>query len=290
LIAVSHFSDPGCPWAWSAAPSHAVLAWRYGAQLSWRHVLIGLSERAADYDARGYRPESGALGYLRRFSPLGMPFDVTPRPRNMGTGLACRAVVATRLRSPEHELPVFRALQAERFTTTTLFDTEEGIRAALARVPGLDADTIVGALADADVEAAYQEDRALTRRAAGTPAALQGRTANTDGAERYTAPTLVFRDGAGRTLEVGGFQHVDSYDNAIANLDPRLERRGPGTDVVEVLRAFPYFLSTREVAAVMAPHLTEPDDAATEAALISAAAAGHVRREPAGNSAFWHLR
>jgi 2-hydroxychromene-2-carboxylate isomerase len=290
LIAVTHFSDPGCPWAWSAAPFHTVLAWRYGAQLSWRLVLIGLAESAADYDARGYRPESGALGYLRRFSPLGMPFDVTPRPRNIGTGLACRAVVATRLRSPEHETAVFRALQAARFTITTPFDTEEGISAALARVPGLDADAIIGALADDAVEAAYQEDRALTRRAAGTPAELQGRTADTDGAVRYTAPSLVFGDEDGRTLEVGGFQHVDAYDNAIANLDPRLERRGPGTDVVEVLREFPYVLSTREVAAVMAPHLTDPDDAAAEAALISAAAAGHVRREPAGNSAFWHAR
>ncbi len=184
---------------------------------------------------------------------------------------------------------MFRALQAARFTTTTPFDTEAGISTALARVPGLDADAIIGALADDAVEAAYQEDRALTRRAAGTPAELQGRTADTDGAVRYTAPSLVFADGD-RTIEVGGFQHLDACDNAIANLDPRLERRGPATDPVEALRAFPYPLSTREVAAVMARHLTEPDDAAAEAALIPAAAAGHVRREPAGTSAFWHAR
>ncbi len=288
MIAVTHFSDPGCPWAWSAAPFHTVLAWRFGAQLSWRLALIGLAESAADYDARGYRPESGALGYLRRFAPLGMPFDVTPRPRNIGTGLACRAVVATRLHSPGHETAVFRALQAARFTTTVPFDTEGGIRAALARVPGLDAEAVLGALAGDAVEAAYQEDRALARRAAGTPAELQGRTADTDGAVRYTAPSLVFADGD-RTIEVGGFQHLDACDNAIANLDPRLERRGPATDPVEALRAFPYPLSTREVAAVMARHLTEPDDAAAEATLIPAAAAGLVRREPAGNSAFWHL-
>ena len=34
-ITVTHISDPGCPWAWSAAPHHAVLHWRYGSQLAW---------------------------------------------------------------------------------------------------------------------------------------------------------------------------------------------------------------------------------------------------------------
>ena len=56
-----------------------------------------------------------------------------------------------------------------------------------------------------------------------------------------------------------------------------------------MLRAFPYALTTREVAAVMAPHLVPPDDAAAEAALIAACAEGAARREGAGNGALWHL-
>src|SRR4051794_23402122 len=138
-IAVTHVSDPGCPWAWSAAPHHAVLHWRYGDQLDWRLALIGLAEQGAEYDPRGDAPGSGARGFpgFRRF---GMPFDTQPRERNMGTGRACRAVVAARLLDPALELPTFRALQLARFTTTTLFDTDEGIRSALARVPELDAD------------------------------------------------------------------------------------------------------------------------------------------------------
>ena len=35
-IAVTHFTDPGCPWAYSARPAHAVLRWRYGDALQWR--------------------------------------------------------------------------------------------------------------------------------------------------------------------------------------------------------------------------------------------------------------
>ena len=287
-ITVTHVSDPGCPWAWSAAPHHAVLHWRYGGQLAWRLALIGLAERAEDYSARGYTTVSGALGYLR-FRRYGMPFDTQPRERTIGTGRACRAIVATRLLDPRAELPAFRALQLARFTTTTLFDTDDGIRAALARVPGLDPDTVLAALEDPATEAAYQADRALVRSAAGSPTEFQGKAADTDGALRYTAPSLIFDHRDGTRLEAGGYQPLEAYDVVIANLDPTLERRPPAEDAAEVLAAFPYPLTTREVAAVMAAHLEPPDDRMAERALIEAAAAGRARRETVGGGALWHL-
>jgi len=287
-IAVTHVSDPGCPWAWSAAPHHAVLHWRYGDQLAWRLALIGLAERSEDYDARGYAPAGGARGYLD-FRRLGMPFDTQPRERNIGTGRACRAIVAARRLDPAAELPVFRALQLARFTTTALFDTDEGIRGALAGVPRVDTGAILAAIEDAATEDAYQADRALVRTASGSPTEFQGKAANTDGTVRYTAPSLLFEHRDGARLEAGGFQPVEAYDAVIANLDPTLERRAPGADVAEILAAFPYPLTRREVAAVMAPHLVAPDDRAAEEALIEAAARGAVRRETIGGGALWRL-
>jgi 2-hydroxychromene-2-carboxylate isomerase len=287
-ISVTHVSDPGCPWAYSAAPHHAVLHWRYGAQLDWRLALIGLAERAEDYDARGHSPARSARGYLG-FRRYGMPFDTQPRERNIGTGRACRAIVAARRLDAAAELTVFRALQLARFTTTTPFDTDDGIRTALARVPQVDAGAILAAIDDPATEAAYQEDRALVRTATGTPTAFQGKAANTDGAVRYTAPSLLFAHGDGRMLEAGGYQPVEAYDVVIANLDPTLDRRPPAEDVAELLAAFPYPLTTREVAAVMAPHLVAPDDRAAEETLIAVAATGAVRRETVGGGALWHL-
>ena len=38
-IFLTHYSDPGCPWAYSANPALTVLRWRYGDQLVWRHVM-----------------------------------------------------------------------------------------------------------------------------------------------------------------------------------------------------------------------------------------------------------
>jgi 2-hydroxychromene-2-carboxylate isomerase len=265
------------------------LRWRYGDQLSWRLRLIGLAESAAVYEKRGYTTERIALGYIRFRNDYGMPFNLAPRPRLSGTGYPCRAVVATRLVAPEHELAVLRALQFIRFTTLELFDTEEGVRAALARVPDIDADQVIAAIGDDATEAAYQADRSAVRTAAGKPTEFQGKAANTDGAVRYTAPSLIFTHRNGTSLEAGGFQPIEAYDVAIANLDTTLDRRAAAEDVVEAIAVVGYSLTTAEVAAVMAPHLTKPDSDAAERALVVAVAEGKLRAEPIGGSTLWHL-
>lgn len=289
-ISVTHFSDPHCPWAYSASPAHAVLRWRFGDQLDWRLVLIGLSEGPERYVEAGYTPVRSAQSFGTFGRRFGMPFGGQPRDRVTGAGVACRLVVATRLTQPDAELAVFRALQLAQFTSTALLDEPEGLRAALARLDGtVDAGALISALEDPAVEAAYQADRAEARSAAGSPTEAQGREANTDGAVRYTAPSLIFTHSDGRSLEVGGFQPVEAYDTALANLDVSLVRRAAATDPVEVLRALPYAPVTREVAAAMTTNLGEVDEAAAEQALIAAAGEGLVRREAIGDGALWHL-
>ncbi|MDQ3870593.1 MAG: DsbA family protein [Chloroflexota bacterium] len=285
MIDVTHFTDPGCPWAYSAWPAHTTLRWRYGNQLRWTLVTIGLTEDPGQYAARGYTPTLSAVGYAR-FRRFGMPFQITPKARLSATSAACRAIVATRLAAPALEEGALRALALAQFTTTGLLDDPDTLRSALAGVEGLDADAVVGRIDDAEVVDAYEADRGRARTAAGSPTEFQGRAANTDGAVRYTAPSLVF-DGDGQSLEAGGFQPVEAYDVVIANLAPTLERRPPAEDPVEVLAAFPYPLTTAEVAAVMTKHLALPDLAATEAALIAATGDGRAHRRPAGDGSLW---
>jgi 2-hydroxychromene-2-carboxylate isomerase len=290
-ISLTHFSDPHCPWAYSASPAHAVLRWRFGAQLDWRLVLIGLSEGPERYIEHGYTPARSAQGYRTFGRRFGMPFGGQPRERVTGTGVACRLIVAARLRhGADAELAVFRALQLAQFTTTLLLDDPADLVKVLEARPiaGVDAAALVAAISDADVEAAYQADRAESRSAAGTPTEAQGREANTDGAVRYTAPSIIFKTADGASLEVGGFQPVEAYDTALANLDVSLERRAAAEDPVEVVEALPYAPTTREVAACMTTNLGELDEDAAERALIAAAAEGRVRREAVGSSALWH--
>lgn len=286
MLDVTHFTDPGCPWAYSAMSAHTTLRWRYGEQLRWTLVMIGLTEDAAQYAARGYTPTRSAIGY-ERFRRFGMPFQITPKPRLSATSPACRAVVATRLAATALEYAAFRALQFAQFTTTGTLDDPETLRSALADVDGLDADAVVGRIDDAEVIAAYESDRARARVAAGSPTEFQGRAANTDGAVRYTAPSLLFDAAGGRRLEAGGFQPIEAYDVVVANLDPTLERRPPAGDPLEVLSEFPYALTTAEVAAVMAEHLEAPDPVAVEAALIAATGEGRVTRRAVGNGSLW---
>ena len=286
-IAVTHFSDPGCPWAYSAAPAHAVLRWRYGDQLQWRLVVIGLTEQADQYVRRGYTPAGSARGYLR-FRKRGMPFATQPRARIAATGLACRTIVATRIYAPEYELAVFRALQFGWFTTPLILDDPDDLLEALGRIDGFDAAAILATLDDRAVEEAYQADRAEARGAEGSPTEAQGKAAQTDGPVRYTAPSLIFEQG-GRRLEAGGFQPVEAYDVLIANLAPRLVRTPPPEDPLEIFQALPYGLVTQEVAAVMAPNNTAPDPEAAEAALIELAARGCVIRQSLADGALWQL-
>ncbi len=287
-LAVTHFTDPGCPWAYSASPDLAVLRWRYGAQLAWRHVMIGLAEDPQLYVDRGYTPTRMAAGF-RRYRRYGMPFATAPKPRVGATSPACRALVAVRLAAPEREEEAFRALQFAQFTTTALLDQPDDLRVALGRVEGLDVDAVVGAIETPAVWEAYEADRAETRTAEGGPTHFQGKSANSDGRERFTAPSLVFTRDDGASLEAGGFQPVEAYDVCVANLDRSLERRVPAEDPVEVLRAFPHALATREIAAVMAPPMTAPDDGAAEDALIAATGAGAVARESIGDGALWRM-
>jgi 2-hydroxychromene-2-carboxylate isomerase len=285
-IQVTHFSDPGCPWAYSASPALAVLRWRYGAQLDWRLVTIGLAEDAQRYIERGYSPTRMAVGNLR-FRRYGMPFLSEPRARVAATARACRAIVATRLLDPAREHDVLRALQLGWFTTTLVLDEDGEIARALERVEGLDVAAIVAAIDDERTIAVYEADKHETRQAEGGPTHFQGKARQTDGPVRYSAPSLIFENGAGLRLEAGGFQKVEAYDVLIANLDPTLVREQPPEDPLDALRRFPAGLVTQEVAAIMAHNNEEADRDAAESALVELLGAGSVRRTPLGDDALW---
>jgi protein-disulfide isomerase-like protein with CxxC motif len=285
MVDVLHLTDPGCPWAWSASPAIAALRWRFGDGLRWRHAMIGLTERAEQYEQRGYTPLQSALGH-RRFRVYGMPFASHVKSRVSATAPACRVVVAARLRDPELEFCAFRALQTAHFTTASRLEDRDDLRAALDRfeLPG---DDLVAAIDDDEVVAAYEADRALARSAAGTPPEVQNRTANTDGAVRFTAPSLVFsRDGT--RMVAGGFQPLEAYDTLLAHLAPDLPRRGAPLNVAEMLAEFPEGLFTAEAAHILrAHHLDVPDIAGAEERMIEAMAQGVARRIDVGDSALW---
>lgn len=284
-IDVTVFNDPACPWGYSAIPALRTLQWRYHDQLRWRLVLIGLAEDAQLYLDRGYSTLRTARGWagFRRF---GMPFAPEPKARVAATSPACRAIVAARLQSPGLEWAALRALQVAQFTSPMVLDDRAALERALARVAGLDAAAAVAAIDTQEVVEDYQRDRAESRTAAGSPGSLQGKTANSDGQERFTAPSVLFERG-GQRFDATGFQPIEAYDVLLANLDPSLERRAPAGAVGEALAAFPEGLVTQEVAAIRAVGNEAPDRAAAEHDLLELADGGGARRVQLGDDALW---
>ena len=213
-----------------------------------------------------------------------MPMATFPRTRPMGTGPACRLVKAAEQQGVPQAEAVLRALRFGWFTTDLVMDEPETLRAVAESVDGLDAER---ALADArtpEVEEAYQRDRAEARSPQRFAVKL-GRTAASDGPDRYTAPSLVLR-ADGRELVAPGYQPFEAVDVLVMNLVPQAERL-PVPSLARLLAAYPGGLTTAEVARVLADTTDEPDLAAAEDALIRLSVAGGARRQALGHDALW---
>ena len=285
MIRATLYTDAACPWAYSASPALRVLEWRFREALDWRLVTIGLREEVSDAYAAAHDPSRPLVRryglFARRY---GMPFGDVTKERASATGRGCRAIVAARLLDPGSEWRVLRALQLAYFTTPLLLDDDEQIRETLR---GVDADALVDHLDDDSVAAAYEQDRAEARAAAGTPAEAQGKTSTSDGRVRFTAPSVVF-ELDGRRLDAGGWQPMLAYDVLIANLDPSLSRTPPPESPEPLLAHFPDGLTTAEVAALLADGPDPvPDVEAAGLALAGLVGEGRAVREPLGNDALW---
>jgi 2-hydroxychromene-2-carboxylate isomerase len=286
-ITATLFNDPACPWGYSESPALRVIEWRYGDQIDWKLVLVGLSENVDRYRAHGYtelRQATGGASFRDRY---GMPFAPEPKAGMAPSSRACRAVIASRQQYPGSDWAVLRTLQFANFNTPLLFDQDEQLRAVLSVVPEIDAEKVVALIDSPEVVAEYEQNKAQTRTAGGSPTDFQGKAGNSDGAVRYTAPSVIFEHVNGKSLEAGGFQPVEAYDVVIANLDPTLERRQPPEDVTEALQAFPLGLTTQELAAILAHGNDAVDRGAAEAALLEAVHEGKAERHALGGDALW---
>lgn len=285
MVEATLYTDPGCPWAYSALPALRVLEWRFRDQLSWRLVLIGLREEASEAALRAFDPDASLARWHTFGERYGMPFATQPKPRQSGTGRGCRAVVAAGMDAPGSEWQVYRALQLAYFTTDLLLDDAESIARALARMPA--AVDLAGRLDDADVVAEYERQRSETRSAQGTPAHAQDKTTSSDGRIRYTAPSVLLRRGD-EVAYAGGWQPLLGYDTLLANFAPELERTPPPDSPEPLLEFFPYGLTTAEVALLLARGSDPwPDRVGTRELLEALVAAGAARRTDVGTDAVW---
>ena len=271
MLQIVHFTDPACPFAFSAEPVRQRLLWHYGGQIAWRHVMIVLTagdRREAD------RLAGGAPDLQRRY---GMPIDPGPRSRAASSEPACRAIVAARLFAPDAEEPLLRRLRVLGMAGG-LLDDPDLLAQALSDV-GLDAGEAAGWLVDERVTEALEADMRCAR-APGEVAGrgLEHKLGGRAGHRRYSAPSYELSSGD-RSFSLPGFNAVEAYEAAIANLAPELERRSRPGSARELLEWSDVPLATAEVALILQ---VDRPDAHVELARFA-------RCIPAGAEAYWSI-
>src|SRR4051812_35949275 len=261
-LTIREFTDPACPFAFSAEPARLRLTWLYGDQIEWRPRMVVLSESPDDYIAKGFTPEiqTAALDMIQR--RYGMPIDSRRRPRMMATVHACRAGVAARMHGEPGQGRAAPRRARGHAMAGALID-EPAVIARAAREAGIEPMMVFRAAAnDPSVEAALRDDMAAARAPSAASLALDHKLA-ADGelGFRYTCPSYEIERTGGNwpRFDVPGFQPVEVYEAGIANLAPELDRRPAPESVEEVLEWAGEPLAAAEVAAICGMTLAEAE-------------------------------
>lgn len=256
-IRVNEFTDPGCPWAWSAEPFRRRIDWLYGDALEWRLHMVGIAESPDHYLDKGITPGKMARSIARIAREHQMPMATHERPRMAATLPACHAIVAARLHGGERlARTLLRQLRVRHFGGG-LLDDPHTIESA-AHDAGIAAETLQAWLADPEAERALVVDMAASREPLPAARALDHKLANWSGGVRYTCPSYEFvRLQDGVRIAVPGFQPATVYEVVLANLLPDVERRLCPESVEEALSWAGEPLATQEVAVLMDVPLDE---------------------------------
>jgi predicted DsbA family dithiol-disulfide isomerase len=248
-VQITEFTDPACPWAYSAEPFRHRLNWLYEGSLEWEPRMVVLANTVEEQEEKGFTPEKLADAYHQIAHDHRMPIDTRLRPYVAPSRAACKAVVAARLHSdPLTTRRILRGLRIRNFAGEMLDEDSTILAAAAAAGVG---DEIEAWLADSAVEDELERDATDARRPSPAARVLDHKLANWSGGRRYTCPSYeITRLSDGVTIAVPGFQPFAVYDAILANLVPGLERRSAPESAAEVLAWTGTALSTQEVAVV----------------------------------------
>jgi hypothetical protein len=240
-VQVTLFTDPACPFAFSAEPVRQRLRWHYGDQLEWSTRMIVLTDEPGEAE----KLAAGAPNLQRRY---GMPIDPAPYPRPSSSEPACLAVVAARLDDPAAADRLLRRLRVRRMAGGILDDP--ALIDAAARDAGVDPVHLRRRRQSEEAQEALAADRRAARSPTEAALALEHRLGGSHHVLRYVAPSYEL-SGAGGTFSIPGFNPYEVYETALANLDPLLEIRKKPRDVDAVLEWATEPLATAEIVALL---------------------------------------
>lgn len=266
-VTIRHFTDPACPFAFSAERQRQRLLWLYGDQIEWRLHMVVLREDKREWQHSDL--------YRNLHLQYGMPIDWRERLWLAATVHACRAVVAARLRWPDRCGALLRRLRVLTMAGALLDDSDTLELAA--EQAGLPVEEIAAYCAEPEVEDALRADMWAARSPSPAALAQDYKLGGPPEERRYTCPSYELL-ASGARVDLPGFRPIEAYETALANLAPELERRADPESVEEVVAWAPYPLATAEVAAVCN---REIPDVRVELSRSGA------RFEPVGADGYW---
>jgi hypothetical protein len=251
-VLIRHYTDPGCPFAFSAERQRLRLLWLYGDQIEWElHMVVLQEERPGDE----LPPERVSAGRKQLQLQYGMPIDW--RPVEAAASLpACRAVVATRLRAPDREAALLRRLRVLTFSGLALDDPAVIERACTEAL--IEPEEIRAWVGNHDVEPVLRADMDASRSPSPASRAQDYKLGGPAEQRRYTCPSYELirvvdppEDWpTASRVDLPGFRPVEAYEAAIANIAPELVRAPDPGSVEQVLTWAGMPIATAEVAAV----------------------------------------
>jgi hypothetical protein len=265
-LQIELFTDPACPFAFSAEPIRQRLRWHYGEQLRWVTRMIVLTREPGEAE----KLAEGAPGLQARH---GMPIDPSPYPRPASSEPACLAFVAARLHAPDRADSLLRRLRV-LVMQGGLIDDPALIRAAAADV-AIEPDALADWCRTEAARTALEDDAAAARHPSPTARALDHKLGGPPHERRYTAPSYLIEG-----FSIPGFNPIEVYETAIANRAPGLTRRARPRDAVELLAWADEPLATAEIALVMQ----------ADAGQVRRALEGTAIWSPAGADGYWSVR
>jgi hypothetical protein len=251
-VLIRHYTDPSCPFAFSAERQRLRLLWLYGEQIEWElHMVVLQEERPGD----AFPPER--ISETRRQLQLqyGMPIDW--RPVEASASLpACRALVATRLRAPDREAALLRRLRVLTFSGLALDDPAVIERACTESL--IEPEEIRAWVTDPAVEPTLRADMEASRSPSPASRAQDYKLGGPAEERRYTCPSYELirvvdppEDWpTASRVDLPGFRPIEAYETALANIAPELTRAPDPDSVEQVLRWAGMPIATAEVAAV----------------------------------------
>lgn len=253
LVRITVFTDPSCPFGFSAAPDLLALRWLYGEQIEWQTRLVVLSDERREVSALGITPEQLEANEKSLASEYGMPITASLRTFLVAAKLADLAIKGVQLNRPELGERFLRALQVAWHSDRREIDDEETIF-AVAEELGIEREDLDRWRNQPATLSALESDVSAARDpmiAARGP--LDHKLAGPDEERRYTCPSLEIASIASpdRTLVAPGFQNHNAYDLMVANTEPSIIRREYAKDPLEVLRFADWPLAAVEVGRVM---------------------------------------